>query len=114
MRPDEVAQAAQRLAHNGTALGEAWSASKSAIAGNESGIGADRLADAFRSVYTSDSEAARRGADPVPDLLIADGESARTCADEYRAADDRSAEELRAVTGSELDLRVSPSHTDTL
>jgi len=97
MRPDEVAQAAQRLTHNGTALGEAWRASKSAIAGNEGGIGADRLADAFRPGYTSDSAAARTAADPVPDLLVGDGEMARTCADEYRAADERSADGLRTV-----------------
>jgi hypothetical protein len=114
MRPDEVAQAAHRLARNGTALGGAWLASKSAIAGSEGGIGADRLAEAFRPVYTSDSEAARLHADPVPDLLVADGETARACADQYRAADERSAEGLRAVGGPELDLRVSPSHADKL
>jgi len=98
MAPEEVVQAAHRLARNGTALGEAWRASKSAIAGNESGIGTDRLADAFRPGYTAASESARQAADPVPDLLAADGDAGRTCATRYRAADEQSADGLRAIT----------------
>lgn len=47
----------------GTAMSEDWQEIRTAITANESGIGNDRLAQAFRSRYDKGTE---RATDPVP------------------------------------------------
>lgn len=66
MDPETVAEAGRRLQASGDRLATAWTSAKSAIAGHESGIGAGRLADAFRRGYLPAGEAARSNADPFP------------------------------------------------
>lgn len=87
MRPAEAAREIHGLGQHGQQLGAAWQSAKSAIAGNEGGIGNDVLGQAFRGVYARDSEAVRQAADQVPPAIITDAGLGRQATNDYTNTD---------------------------
>lgn len=104
MRTAETEQAAHALGQEGQGLAANWQKARSAIAGSEGGIGQDKLGQAFRTVYTQDSTAVYAAADPVPELLVTDGEAGTKSAGIYRDGDERSEATVRKVTPPQLPL----------
>lgn len=98
MRTAETEQAAHALGQEGQGLADNWRKARSAIGGSEGGIGPDKLGMAFRTVYTEDSTAVCTAADPVPDLLVTDGEVGTKSAGHYRDGDERSEAAVKKVT----------------
>jgi hypothetical protein len=97
MATDEVAAAMRGLSAAGEALGAAWQADRSAIAGHESGIGGDALGQAFRGVYSAGSQAVAAAAGQVGPAMVADAAVATRSATEYADADAWGATAIRAA-----------------
>ncbi|MBB4911335.1 hypothetical protein [Actinophytocola algeriensis] len=82
MVPDVVSAAVTALSDQGKHRDTGWQGCKSAIAGNEGGIGPDPLGQAFRAIYGRLSPALREGADRVPGLIMdVAGRDARSVGD---------------------------------
>lgn len=87
MAPTETAREMHGLAQHGQQLGTDWQSTKSAIAGNEGGIGGDVLGQAFLGVYLPDSTAVRTAADGVPDSIMTDAALGHHATADYVAGD---------------------------
>lgn len=98
----ETERAAHALGQQGQGLADNWRKSRSAIDGSEGGIGPDKLGMAFRTVYTEHRVAVCTAADPVPDLLVTDGEVGTKSAGHYRDSDEASEAEFKKVTPPRL------------
>ena len=70
---------------------------KSAIAGNEGGIGGDVLGQAFRGGYLPDSAAVRESADKVPDAITTDASLGNQAVGDYGSTDGGAAAEFGNV-----------------
>jgi hypothetical protein len=97
MLPTETAREMHGLSQHGQQLGTAWQGTKSAIAGNEGGIGGDILGQAFRGVYLPDSTAVREAADKVPDSIMTDAGLGQHATNDYGATDGGAAAELGKI-----------------
>lgn len=91
MRPAETAREMHTLGQHGQQLETAWQSAKSAIAGNEGGIGNDLLGQAFREVYNRTSEAIRQAADKVPPAIILDADLGHQATNDYTNTDTNAA-----------------------
>jgi hypothetical protein len=87
MAPAETARELHGLAHHGQRLDTDWQSTKSAIAGNEGGIGGDLLGQAFLGVYLSDSAAVRAAADTVPAAIMNDAALGHHATADYVSTD---------------------------
>jgi len=76
-----------RLRDNGETLDAAWSAARTAIDGNDAGIGGDVLGSTFRRVYDADHTRVQDLANGVPPMMAASAQVGEQCAYFYRAAD---------------------------
>jgi hypothetical protein len=99
MAPAETSREVRGLSQHGQQLGTDWGSAKSAIAGNEGGIGTDVLGQAFRGVYLPDSTAVRGSADKVPDAIMTDASLGNQAVGDYGATDGGAASDLGAVGG---------------
>lgn len=79
------------LSDLGTRLGSAWQSTRSAIEGNEGGIGSDLLGQAFRGGYLPDSTSVREAADLLPDAIMTDAALGNAAVADYGATDARAA-----------------------
>jgi hypothetical protein len=76
-----------RLRDNGETLSTAWSAARTAIDGNDAGIGADLLGSTFRRIYAPDHTRVQELANGVPPMMSASAQIGEQSAYFYRAAD---------------------------
>jgi hypothetical protein len=97
MAPTETAREMRGLSQHGQQLGTDWQSTKSAIAGNEGGIGGDLLGQAFRGVYLPDSTAVRTAADQVPDSIMTDAALGHHATADYVSSDGGAGEILGRI-----------------
>jgi hypothetical protein len=97
METEAVAEAGRRLQTSGERLDTSWSAAQAAIDGYEGGIGAGRLAEAFRGNYRTASDAARANADPMPGRFAELSTATSMSVHDYAAVNDMTAELFRRL-----------------
>lgn len=97
MMPTDTAREMQGLSQHGQQLGTDWQGTKSAIAGNEGGIGGDILGQAFRGVYLPDSTVVREAADKVPNSIMTDAALGHHATNDYQTTDGGAAAELGKI-----------------
>lgn len=89
MQPDAVSGITQRLDGEAQRLGDAWTSGENWIFANESGIGGDRLGQAFRGVYTPAATDAIDAADKTVTALADDAAVGQACVGDYHQGDQR-------------------------
>lgn len=99
MEPGAVASAMKVLSAEGQRLGTEWQGCKSAIAGNEGGIGPDPLGQAFRRSYDAISTTLRERGDQLPASIMDDADIGVRCVGGYCDADTVSAAGFAGITG---------------